>query len=158
MAIQIEKITNIEAKEWKALIAMEEAHLAELIRLRNDYLDSKTGPLKNNRVAMQQEEIGRLEAVLASKKAQLSVMRRKARNAPSEIAASHSRMTQLKENLAARNNLERMLEMKNLFKAMQKAGITPPEIGSVVKMSEIRQQVAEIKAETAEVRMEDIVS
>lgn len=137
MAINVQKVMTVEVKEWKTLIAIEENHKAEIIRLKNDYLDSKAGEQKRNRVTMQREEIARLEETLAAKKAQLARMRHLARNAVSESKRCDERLKDLRENLAARENLDRMLEMKSLFNAMKKAGITPPELGQTVTEDQI---------------------
>lgn len=137
MAIETNKVLSIEVREWAKMVELEKARRAEIIRLKNDYLDSAWGRQAKNRVTMQQEEIARLEAVLTAKKAQLSAMRRKAKNADVELARSAERLNQLQENLAARLRLDKMLTFKALFKQMQKAGFTPPELGATVTEEEI---------------------
>jgi septal ring factor EnvC (AmiA/AmiB activator) len=137
MAIEVQKIMNVEATEWRQLIELAKLRRAEVIRLKNDYIESQSETLKRNCVAMQKEEIARLEAVLAAKRAQLARMRHTARNATKELAEIDARIAQLNENLSGRLRLEKMQEMKMYFKAMQKAGITPPEVGATVTEEDI---------------------
>ncbi len=137
MAMQVEKVMAVEAGEFKRLIELAQYRRAEIIRLKNDYIESQSGPLAKNCVAMQKEEIARLKAVLAQKEAQLVRMRRTARTASQHLAEIDATIAQHKENLAGRLNLERMAEMKSLFKQMQKMGIPVPEFGATVKEEDI---------------------
>lgn len=137
MAVEVQKILSVEAPEWVKLIELAKLRRAEIIRLKNDYLESQSEALKNNRVAMQREEIARLKAVLATKEAQLVQMRHMARNASKELTAIDARIVQLNENLAGRLRLEKMQEMKSYFKAMQKMGLAAPEVGATVTEEDI---------------------